>query len=263
MERLLARLERSFLGKLTIDNLTVFIVGGMAITFVLSMAKPEIQWLMVLDPALVTRQPWRLVSYLFLPESNSMIWVFFALYFFWLMGTSLEREWGAFKFNAFYLLGAIGTTVAALITGIPQGNTFLNMSVYFAFATLFPNFQVLLFFILPIRVKWLALVAAGYVALQFVRGDLGTKAAIAVAFANYFLFFGGHLRDLLKGKQIEMRQSARRARDFADVPTVTESTRSCAICGARQADGADIRVCSCDKCGGTARDLCLEHARNH
>src|SRR5512138_3712048 len=104
MDRLLARLERT-LGRFAIERLTTFIVGGMAIVFVLSMAKPELIQHLTLDPSMALKEPWRFVTYLFLPTSSSLIWVLFALYWTWLIGNNLEHEWGAFKLNVYYLLG--------------------------------------------------------------------------------------------------------------------------------------------------------------
>jgi len=260
VDRLLARLERTFLGKIAIERLATFIVGGMAISYVLSLARPEFFGQLPLIPQLVPMQPWRLVSFLFIPPATSMLWVFFSLYFTWLMGTSLESEWGALKFNVFYFVGALSTIAAAFITGYTQTNLYLNLSLFLAFATLFPDYVIQLFFIIPIRVKWLALVDAGYLVLKFVEGGPGTRAAIIAALANYFLFFAGHLVLLARGRRMMVRQAARRAEHRPKA--VEEETRVCAICGAKQEDGADIRVCSCEKCG-TPRQLCLEHARNH
>lgn len=266
MERLLARLERR-IGRFAIPNLTFWIVGGMALTFVLIYAKPEALGLLVLDKSLALRQPWRFVSYLFLPESFQLIWVIFSLYWTWLIGTNLESEWGSFKLNVYYLLGILGTTAAAWITGIPQTNIWLNTSLFFAFATIFPDYEILLFFIIPIRVKWLALLTAAGLAYFMVIGDNGMRAAIAVALVNYGLFFGGHLLALARGQRLQMKQAVRRTSFRRDREERREETKSddrtCAICGKRQSEGADIRVCSCEKCGGTPRDLCLEHARNH
>ena len=261
MDRLLARLERR-IGRFAIERLTSFIVGGMAIVFVLAYVRPELIGQLTLDPSRALQEPWRFVTYFFLPNTSELIWILFTLYWTWLVGTNLENEWGAFKFNVFYFLGALGTTAAAWITGLPVGNIWLNTSLFFAFATIFPNYEILLFFIIPIRVKWLGLLALAPVAWKFFDGSLGVKAAIAVAFGNYLLFFGGHLVALARGRQLQMRQAARRA-SFHPPPVEREAaTRACAICGARQEDGADIRVCSCEKCG-TPRELCLEHARNH
>lgn len=263
MDRFLSRLERTFLGKLAIERLTLFIVGGMVMAFVLITIRPEFYLQLYLEPRLIAQQPWRLVTYLFLPPTTSMLWVLFSLYFFWLMGTGLEQTWGAFKFNVYYLLGAIGTTIAAVITQVPQGNFWLNTSVYLGFATVFPDYTIVLFFILPVRIKWLAMLTAAFIGYEFVVGDVGTKASIAIAMGNYLLFFGGHLYGLFRGQRLVARQAQKRAvRQGRVEPPVVES-RACAICGAKQDEGADIRVCSCEKCGGKPRDLCLEHARNH
>jgi membrane associated rhomboid family serine protease len=221
MDRLLARLERTILGRLAIERLTMFIVGGMAIAYVLCRARPEFLLQLYLIPQLVPTQPWRLVTFLFLPPQRSEIWVLLALYFTYLIGSSLEQEWGALKFNVYYLLGAVGTAAAAWITGSPYvTNEYLNLSLFFAFATIFPDYEIR-------------------------------------------LFFAGHIAALAKGRRMLVRQAARRAEQRPQATEREADTRACAICGAKQDDGADIRVCSCEKCGGVPRQLCLEHARNH
>jgi hypothetical protein len=261
MDRLLARLERS-IGRYAIPNLITFIVGGMALVWVLSLVKPEMTKVIDLDMDAVRHgQVWRLVTFLFIPFGSSPVWVLVNLYFTWWVGSSLEQHWGSFKFNAFYVLGILGTVVAALITG-PQTNTWLDVSLLLAFATTFPDVQILLFFFLPIRVKWLGIAAAvGIVAALFI-GEWDTRASIAAAMANYLLFFAGHWRAVAKSQNLQAHQKVRRAEMQSGAP-VAFGQRVCAICGAQEADGADIRVCSCEKCGGQPRALCLEHARNH
>ncbi len=264
MDRLLARLERTILGRIAIEKLTTFIVGGMAIAFVLCQIREDFREQLTLVPALVPSQPWRLVSFLFVPpERSSLIWVALSLYFTWLIGSNLEQAWGALKFNAFYLLGALGTLAAGLITGTSQDNFYLNTSLFFAFATLFPDYEIRVFFILPVKVKWLGLLSAVWAGYKLIDGTLGTRAAIAVVFANYLLFFGSHLLALARGRNMLVRQAARRAEQRPQATEREEDARVCAICGAQQGDGADIRVCSCEKCGGVPRQLCLDHARSH
>lgn len=264
MEKLLARLERRF-GRLAIPNLTWIVAGGMVAAFVISFGRPQFLELLELDIAQVRAgQVWRLFTYLFLPPSSgsSPIWVLFAIYWFWMIGTNLESQWGAFKFNAFYLLGMLGTTLAALITGGQTGNSVLNGTLFLAFATLFPDMQIMLMFIIPIRVKWLGMFAAAGLILSAVLGDWGTRGAVIAGSVNYLVFFAGHWMQWFRQRNMRVRQTARRAEQ---VPFATAATggRACAICGAKEADGADIRVCSCEKCGGKPRTLCLEHARNH
>ena len=139
---LLTRLERRF-GKLAVENLTTVIVGGMVLAFVLSYLQPSFALLLDLDLAKVAQgQVWRLVTFLFLPPSMSILWAFFAITITWTVGTSLEAEWGAFKFNLYYLLGALGTIVAALITRQSITNYYLNATLFLAFATVFPPLRV-------------------------------------------------------------------------------------------------------------------------
>jgi membrane associated rhomboid family serine protease len=260
MDRLLARLERRF-GKYAVENLTVVIVGGMAAVFVVGMMNPRFLELLVLDLEQVKRgQVWRLFTYLFLPTSGSMLWILLSIYWVWLIGSNLEAEWGAFKFNVYYLVGMLGTTAAAWLVGGGATNEYLNHSLFFAFATLFPDFEIFLFFLLRIKVKWLALLDAGYLALSFFEGSSIQRAAIVAALLNYFLFFSGTLWALLRSRNLQVRQAARRA--SLERPPRATGGRTCAICGKSEDDGADIRVCSCAKCGGP-RTLCLEHARNH
>jgi hypothetical protein len=260
MDRLLARLERK-IGRYAIPNLMTFIVGGMAIVWILSFLKPGFLSKVDLDMDAVRHgEVWRLVTFLFIPPPTSIYWVLFTLYFAWWVGSSLEQHWGSFKFNAFYLVGALGTAVAATLTG-PQSSWWLDLSLFLAFATIFPDVTIYLMFVLPVRVKWMGIVAALGIGAALVTGNSGIRASIAAAMANYLLFFGGHWWDVWRSRSLQVRQKARRASFQAGAPVFGQLV--CAVCGAREADGADIRVCSCEKCGGQPRALCLEHARKH
>jgi membrane associated rhomboid family serine protease len=300
MNTILARLERR-LGKYAVAHFTLFIVGGMAVVFVLSMLKPSFITMLQLDLAKVKEgEVWRLFTYLFLPESKSPFWILIALYWVWMIGTNLENEWGAFKFNVYYLLGMVGTTIAAAITGNAVGNTWLNMSLFLAFATVFPNYEIFLFFVLRIKVKWLGILAAGLLVFELATGSWATRGAVLAASINYLLFFTGHLYALARSREAGSRDGGSRdglgrARSHAGTVVAsggggrsvvkssgarvttqelhhaatspTGGQRVCAICGAREdEDEADIRVCSCEKCvaaAGSARMLCLPHAREH
>lgn len=261
MDRLLARLERRF-GNYAPHNLILFVVGGMAVAWVLMQVRPDIAGRFVLDmDAVLHGEVWRLVTFLFMPSGGSPIWVFVNLYFTWWIGSSLEQHWGSFKFDAYYFIGALATIVAATIAGATT-NTWLDASLFLAFATIFPDVTILVFFILPIRVKWLGILAALGIAYAAATGDWATRASIVVALGNYALFFGGHWAGWWKMRRVRVRQAARRV-SFRPAAGAAFGQRVCAMCGAREADGVDIRVCSCEKCGGQPRALCLEHARKH
>jgi membrane associated rhomboid family serine protease len=258
MDRLLARLERK-IGRYAIPNLILYVVGGMAVVWVLSLSRPIDRLMLDMD-AVRRGEVWRLVTFLFIPPRSSALWVLVNLYFTWWVGSSLEQHWGSFKFNVYYFIGAIGTIAAAVVAGAAS-NTWLDSSLFLAFATIFPDVSILLFFVVPVRVKWLGILAAIGVAIAFALGSWATRASIAAALFNYVLFFGGHWRDVWRHRTVAVRQKSRREHMKSTAPVFGQ--RTCAICGASEADGTDIRVCSCDKCGGQPRALCLEHARSH
>jgi hypothetical protein len=156
----------------------------------------------------------------------------------------------------------IGTTVCAVLAGGGATNEYLGATLFLAFATLFPDYQVLFMFIIPVKVKWLGLLSAIGLVVSFLMGTWMARAAILAATGNYVLFFAGHWGNFFKERRVVVRQRARRA-SMAEPAKPKTSGRSCAICGASEEEGADIRVCSCEKCGGVPRTLCLPHARNH
>ncbi|HZU83733.1 MAG TPA: rhomboid family intramembrane serine protease [Polyangiaceae bacterium] len=260
MDRLLARLERR-IGRYAIPNLIVYVLVGMAVVWLISQQRPWAVERLSLDLGAVRRgELWRLVSFLLIPLGWDSLTFLLSLYALWWVGSSLEQHWGAFRFNVYYLLGALGAIAAACIAG-RASNLWLDTSMMLALATLFPDLQILVFFILPLRAKWLGLLTAAGVAIALVRADWTTRASIFAALANYGVFFGGHWVDVLRSREVAVRQKARRESLRSSAPAFGQ--RVCAICGAREADGADIRVCSCDKCEGKPRALCLDHARNH
>lgn len=264
MERLLARLERR-LGRLAVPNLILVIVGGTAVVWLLSLLRPDFQSHLILDFNAVRRgELWRIVTFLFIPavrpDPSSLLWEAIDLYFTWWIGSSLEQHWGSFKFDVYYAIGALATVAAAFVFG-PMTNFWLNWSLVFAFATVFPDIQILLFFVVPVRVKWLGIAAAVAFAGFFAMGDANQRAAIAASAAAYVVFFGDHWYRAFAHRRVLVRQRSRRAEFEPAAPVFGH--RTCAICGAREADGADVRVCSCEKCGGKPRTLCLQHARNH
>lgn len=200
-------------GRRYIPNLMRIIVFGMAFMYVLllfSGSNGDLLYnsMTLTREGLFKGQIWRLVTFIFLPPLTSPIYVFITLYFYYFIGTSLEQNWGGFRFNLYYLFGTIGTILAMLITGYGT-NEFLNLSLFLAFATIAPDTTFLLFFILPIKAKWLAL---GYFALNLFQiissiiamPSRGMLSLVSLAFSllNYFLFFG---QDLITTVQNQIR----------------------------------------------------------
>lgn len=197
LNRYLDKLERKF-GKFAVSGLMLFIVIGMAAVYVFDLVlsmKPDntvyIQNLLAFDlDAIRHGQIWRVISFLIIPPySGLIIFVAFELYFLWLFGEGLEQKWGSFKFNIFYLIGAVATIIVGLITGYAT-NTYLNLSLFLAFAIIYPDFEMLLFFFLPVKIKWIGLVDAALMVYLFVMGSWTTRLLILISFANIILFFG-------------------------------------------------------------------------
>lgn len=264
MERFLNLLERRF-GRYSFDNLTLVLVGAQAAVLVLSMAKPGFAEMLVLDPYWVRHgQYWRLISYLFVPASFSPIWALFGLYMLHMMGTALETEWGAFKYQLYWLFGALFTALGAFVFNVLATNSYLLMTLFLAFATLYPRYEFRLFFILPVQVRWLALLDALIILYAIGTAHGWAKLLPVLAVGNYLVFFGGTLIALLRGQARQAGRSAARKR-FAREPGIADSVRRCAVCGVTSETDPemDFRVCSCEKHDGKPTELCLPHARNH
>lgn len=187
---LLTRLERK-IGWIAVDNLPLYIVTAQGMIFIWSLFNPgQLHLLMLHRQAILDgREYWRLLTFLFIVPNRNAIFAFFYLYLLYIYGMALENEWGSFPFTLFYLIGALGTVVAALVFGNIGGSFFLNLTIFLAFAAIHPDFVLYLFFILPVKIKWLAWLTWGWLALAFFPGPLQIKATILVSLSNYFLFF--------------------------------------------------------------------------
>ena len=221
-----------------------------ALTFLLVNMEPAYAAYLALIPERIMQgEVWRLVTYIFVPQTQSWFWIFFLLLFMWFLASALEQHWGAIKLNAFYLLGMTGCTIAAFFFGGGASNTFLNPSLFFAFATIAPNYEIFLFLIVRMKVKYIAWVLVGIYALQFALLPLSAKMAMIASMANYVLFFApGFFRDAR-----ERRNNAARLQKFqADLP---ESVHRCTVCGRTElaAPEADFRVAA------DGEEYCTEH----
>lgn len=194
-------LERK-LRRWAVSDLMRYIVIGQGVLFVLLYAWPSLGGrlysLMTLSRARILRgEIWRLVTFILIPPSSSPIFILFALYFYYIIGQGLEARWGKVRFNLYYVVGMLAAVISCLLTGYAD-NTFLNLSLFFAYAVLYPDEQVLLFMILPVKMKYLAVVDAALYAWQFIVGTASTRVTIVLCLANVFLFLGGDLIHTLR-----------------------------------------------------------------
>jgi len=246
------QLERRF-GRFAIPGLTRGIVALQALVYILVVTTPGFEQALLMDPGKIREgEVWRLVTYIFLPRTMSPLWVLFALYILWIVGDALEQAWGAFKLNLYILLGILCMAVAGFLSGAHGDGLIFWICLFFAFATIYPNHTFLLFFILPVKVKWLALFAAGALLLQMLTPSVALRATGVAVVANYLLFFGGYWLRLLRDQSA---LKARRARfDAAKLP-VEATLHRCAVCGRTEVSDPqlDFRVAS------DGEEYCAEH----
>ncbi len=221
-----------------------------ALTFMLLTLDPTYAGVLALIPERIMQgEVWRLVTYIFIPETQSAFWIIFALLFLWFLSSALEESWGPLRLNVFYLVGMIGCTVAAFFFGGTPSNTFLNLSLFFAFATVAPNYEIFLFFILRVKMKYLAWVMAGVLLLQVLVSPLAAKMAMVASLANYLIFFGpGFIRDMRSQRQSAVRLEKFRAE-------TSESLHCCTTCGRTEVSHPelDFRVTA------DGEEYCAEH----
>jgi len=174
-------------------------------------AKPEMFDRLILDPVAVRAgEWWRVFTFLFVPVVKNPLFLILWLFVMYQFSQALENAWGAFRFCFFYFFGAFATVVASLlILDAPLSNASLYTTLFLAFATLYPEMEVLLFFILPVKVKYLAWIMWTGVGFSFVMGGLVTKVGIAASLANYYLFFGPEIWQRLR-LRIEVYRNRRR-----------------------------------------------------
>jgi len=196
------KLERKF-GRFAVNNLMLILVGAMAIVFIMDLAlSPQMgvslgSRLYFNRDAIFSGEIWRVFTFLFLPPESSLIFIVFALYLYYILGSTLEREWGAFGFTLFYFLGAVGAIASGMITGYAT-NYYLNMSLFLAFAILNPDFELYLFFFVPIKMKWLAILDGVLLGIDFAYSSWRGRIALLAALVNLLIFFTPQLVDRIK-----------------------------------------------------------------
>ncbi|HEY0368460.1 MAG TPA: rhomboid family intramembrane serine protease [Chthoniobacterales bacterium] len=255
----LDKLERR-IGFIAIPGLIRIMVAFTALVYLLTFINPEFLTVLALDPARIRHgEVWRLVTYLFLPNSPaqpgsmlSPLWVVMALWFLWFIGEGLERAWGAFRLTLYVLIGMIGTTVAAFLFGAQFSNSMLASSLFFAFAWFYPDEIIYVLFILPMKIKWLAWVMAALIIFAFVTGPMALRMATIAALSNYIIFFGPEIVHRLRHRQ---EVTVRRKRFEMQTRSETEPLHRCAVCGATEASDASLEF----RVARDGEEYCMTH----
>lgn len=209
MNNWLDKLERKF-SRYAIPNLITYIIILYAAGFALELINPTFysQFLSLDASKILQGQIWRIVTFIIQPPSDSLIFIAFALYLYYMIGKQLEAAWGAFRFNLYFFSGmlfiVLGAILAYLLTGtvLPMDTWYLNLSLFFAFAALYPDIQLLLFFVIPIKIKWLAILDGLYFIYAIVQAFLpaygggvfgiyykANALAAFISILNFIIFF--------------------------------------------------------------------------
>jgi hypothetical protein len=220
--------------------------------------KSFVQALLLIPERILHGEVWRLVSYIFVPQVGgptspfSVIFLIVYLWFLVWMGDALEHAWGAFRVTLFYFLGMVGVTIAAFFFGGGGASAFLlNSSLFFAFATLYPDVQIYVFFILPLKIKWLAFFSLAMLLIPLFGGPLSTKLAILVSFLNYFVFFG----PMAYAKLRDRTATDIRRRKFESKTSAEETLHRCVVCKRTEKDNPELEF----RVSRNGEEYCLDH----
>lgn len=283
----LNKMERKF-GRYAIPNLMNYIVALYVAGFVLNMINPTFyaEFLCLDASAILRGQVWRVITFIIQPPSNSIIWVFFALMLYYFIGKQLEMVWGTFRFNVYFFAGVIFHVIAAIVTYVmtgivlPMGTAYLNLSLFLVFAALYPDMQFYIYFILPVKAKWLAWldgILFMYTILQAFLPSYGgnpyygvyykaNALAAFVSLLNFILFFlsSRNVRPYTPKQmkrrmdyQKNVRQAQRQEHTYAG-----GARHRCAVCGRTELDDPNLEFRYCSKCKGNY-EYCQEHLFTH
>ena len=269
-----------------ISRLMMYIVAGTALVYIIDMMDTTGTFIAMLEfyPNLVLKgELWRLITWVFIPLNrgiSDILWVALSLYFYYFVGTTLERSWGSGKLTVFYVSGMILNMVYSLLvhtigtavglshwlTFISPSPVYLNLSMFFAFATLYPDTRLMLMFIIPVKIKWLAWFNAAYYAyivFQCITSGLYFHALVpVVAVLNYVL---------ICGLPLPTRAAIRHRKNAVTFSNTVNITRQhiddtyrhkCTTCDRTDKTNPELEFRYCSRCEGF-RCYCEEHIENH
>ena len=273
MKNWLDKMERRF-GRYAIRNLTMYLLAGYAIGYLLSFTMPQLLTYFTLEPALILKgQVWRLLSWVIIPPNDNIIFVIFMMLLYYSLGNTLESYWGAFRYNVYIFSGILFTVIGAfIVNGLIGGITgfgclyrtyYINMSIFLACASIMPDYQLLLYGIIPIKMKWLAVLDVVLLAVDAVQGGLIIRIVIIASLLNFIIFFfcnrnlRGHSPKQAARRKKFQKQISRPQNQYAG-----GAKHRCAVCGRTELDNPTLEFRYCSKCNGNY-EYCQDHLFTH
>ena len=270
------KLERKFGRHGGIPNLTVYIIICYVIGYLLTYMNPSLLSMMSLDVSKILQgQIWRLVTWVIYPPSTGNF-----LFFYYPIGTSLERTWGSFRYTLYIFSGLLFVLIAAFITYFVTGGFvvidgmtymiggsvfttyYVSLSVFLAYAACYPDMQILLWFVIPIKMKWMGLVYGVMILYGIISGSMVTRIAIIASILNFIIFFLS-TRNLSRYSPKERARKAKFKQQSAPHMTYANGARHrCAVCGRTELDDPCLEFRFCSKCNGNY-EYCQDHLFTH
>lgn len=286
------KLERK-LGKYAIHNLMFYIIALYILGLFIQLFGGGFYeaFLSLNVEKILEGQIWRIFTFIIAPPSDSgLFFMALTLYLYYVLGTALENVWGAFRFNLYFIMGILFNVIAAFLVYFIFGYSFelttyyLNLSLFFAFAATYPDMEFLLFFILPVKVKWLAMIDAVYMGATIIFGytfsyfpykvqlklfhgllqlgilpfpEVATAALVSILnFIIFFLMTRNYKR--ISPKEIKRKKTYRRQVKSAN----SSSRHKCVICGRTSEEHPELTFRYCSKCNGNY-EYCQDHLFTH
>ena len=256
------------------------VIGTVAVYFLQMFSSYESVSFLALDWSSLRRgELWRLVTFIFMPESTSPLWFALSMYFSYFIGEALETRWGKARFSLYFLSGWFLSVLSVLVGGLffhyyalrLAGLNYISLAMFAAFAILYPDLQFLLFFVIPIKAKWLAIADGVFFAWIILQNLLAGNWAGAIlpllAVLNFFLFFAQDISDFAarqRGirKHRYSRQTANFRRAAQEQKKPSTAHHKCSVCGRTDVSDPDLQFRYCSRCSGYYC-YCQDHIFNH
>lgn len=277
----MSNFEKKF-GKYAIRNISLILILCYVVGYVIELVNADFLLYLTLNPhAIMHGQVWRIFTWIIIPPSSLDPFTIIMLLFYYNIGTTLERTWGTYRYNVYLLSGMLFTVLGSFVwLGIQYlmggsalnlsyvsalaslyfSTYYINMSIFLAFAATFPNVQVLLMFLIPVKVKWLGILYGLVLVYDFLfSGNLVIRIAIVSSLLNFLIFF------VTSRSHIHMtpKQMKRRAEFKQDIRRNSRVTKhKCAVCGQTEDDDPSLEFRFCSKCNGNY-EYCQNHLFTH
>ena len=270
------------IGKYAIPNLMIYLIAAYCIGFVIYTVNPNFMLMLTLSPYHILHgQVWRLITWILMPTDTRVFSLLIMALLYYQLGSALERSWGTFRFNVYIFGGMLFTVIGAfilygiyaaagtgsletisLISSLTFTTNYINLTIFLAFAVMYPEMQILLFFIIPVKMKWMAVVYAVLIAINLILTSWGGRIAIIMSILNFLIFFLStrnyrrvspkeiHRKQVFKAQMREPRRGS----------MVTK--HKCAICGRTDESDPDLEFRFCSKCDGNY-EYCQDHLFTH